>query len=109
MARRGQDLLSKLADRGEAAIGRMGEIPGAGRLVEVADTLRRRLDEMQRRLQRLDLLEQRLTTLEGRVDELAASKEASRRSASGRAAATQMRSAEKPPRPTQGPQDKLPE
>ncbi len=70
MARTGQDLLSRLADRGEEAIARMGEMPGAGRLLDVANNLRQRVDELQRRLQRMDVLDRRLTALEARVDEL---------------------------------------
>ena len=113
MAGRGQDLVNKLADRGEDAIARMGEIPGAGRLLEVADSLRRRLDELQRRLQRLDVVEQRVAALEARVEELTASKPPPQKTSAKTAAATtesaRKRVTEKPPRPTQGPKDKLPE
>ena len=109
MARRGQDLLNKLADRGEEAIGRVGELPGAGRAIDRVDSLRRRLDEMQRRLQRVDLIEQRVTALEARVEELSASKDTPKKTTSARADGTRRRSTEKPLRPTQGPQDKLPE
>ena len=67
-----KDLLTRLADRGEEAIQRLGEAPGADRLLGVAQSLRDRLDELQRRMRGLDELERRVAELERRVDELSA-------------------------------------
>jgi hypothetical protein len=72
-----KDLLTRLADRGEEAIQRLADAPGADRLLGVAQSLRDRMDEMQRRVRGLDELERRVAELERRVDELAAPSAAS--------------------------------
>ena len=80
-----RDLLTRLADAGEEAIQRLGETPGADRLLSVAQTMRERMDEMQRRVRGIDVLEQRIVELERRLDELGGttgSKAPARRSAS---------------------------
>ena len=77
-----KDLLTRLADRGEEAIQRLSDAPGADRLLGVAQSLRDRLDEMQRRVRGLDELERRVEALERRVDELSAPSAAPGRSRS---------------------------
>ena len=72
-----KDLLTRLADRGEEAIQRLSDAPGADRLLGVAQSLRDRMDEMQRRVRGLDELERRVAELERRVDELSAPSAAS--------------------------------
>ena len=67
-----RDLLSMLADRGEEAIQKLSDTPGADRLLGVAQTLRERIDEMQKRVRGLDALEARIAELERRLDELSA-------------------------------------
>jgi hypothetical protein len=67
---RGQDLFSRLADRGEDVIGRITEMPGAQRLLESANVLKERVDDLQRRVRGLDALERRVAALERKVDEL---------------------------------------
>ena len=67
-----KDLLTMLADRGEEAIQRLSDAPGADRLLGAAQALRDRLDEMQKRLRGLDALERRVAELEKRVEELSA-------------------------------------
>jgi hypothetical protein len=69
MARK--DMLTRLADAGEEAIGRLQEAPGADRLLGVANTMRERVDELQKKVRGIDELERRLDALEKRVDELA--------------------------------------
>ncbi len=80
-----KDLISKLADRGEEAIHRLGEAPGAHRLVEVANTMRDRVDELQKRMLGFDALERRIAKLEQRVDELTGKKKATARRRTGTA------------------------
>jgi hypothetical protein len=70
MAQGTQDLLSKLADRGEEVMGKIGDIPGAQRLVEQAGVLKERADELQKRLRGLEALERRVDALERKVHEL---------------------------------------
>lgn len=72
-----KDLLTRLADAGEAAIRTLGEAPGADRFMGAALAMRDRLDELQRRVRGLEGLEQRLAELERKVDRL------SKQSASG--------------------------
>jgi hypothetical protein len=59
---RGQDILNRLAERGEDVIGRIGDLnlPGGQKLMETANQLKERADELQRRLRGLDALEQRV-------------------------------------------------
>ena len=67
-----KDLLTMLADRGEEAIQRLAEAPGADRLLNAAQALRDRMDEMQKRLRGIDALEKRVAELEKRVEALSA-------------------------------------
>lgn len=67
---RGQDLLSKLADRGEDVIGRISDMPGAQRVLESANVLKERVDDMQKKMRGLDALERRVAALEKKVDQL---------------------------------------
>jgi len=67
-----KDLLTMLADRGEEAIQRLSDAPGADRLLGAAQALRDRMDEMQKRLRGIDALEKRVAELEKRVDALSA-------------------------------------
>jgi TolA-binding protein len=72
MARTSQkDLLSRLADAGEAAIKSLGDAPGADRVLNAMNAMRDRMDELQRRVRGLEGLEQRLADLEKKVDKLA--------------------------------------
>jgi hypothetical protein len=89
---RGQDIFSRLADRGEDVIGRIGDLnlPGGQKLLETANQLRERADELQRRLRGLDALERRVDALEKKVDEfpktgLSARKTTTRRTAASKA------------------------
>ena len=69
-AREPKDLLTMLADRGEEAIQRLSDAPGADRLLGAAQALRDRMDEMQKRIRGIDALEKRVAELEKRVDAL---------------------------------------
>jgi polyhydroxyalkanoate synthesis regulator phasin len=65
-----KDLLTRLSEAGEEAIGRLSEIPGGNRVVEATHALRERLDELQRRVRALDPLEKRVAELERRLQAL---------------------------------------
>jgi hypothetical protein len=67
-----KDLLTMLADRGEEAIQRLADAPGADRVLGAAQALRDRLDEMQKKMRGLDEIERRVSALEKRVDALSA-------------------------------------
>jgi uncharacterized protein involved in exopolysaccharide biosynthesis len=91
MARK--DLLTRLADAGEEAIGKLGDTPGADRLLGVANTMRDRMDELQKRVRGLDELERRVTELERRLEAAeGAKRSAARKSASSTAAKSPAKS-----------------
>ena len=73
MAESKQDLLSKLADRGEDVVGKLSEIPAAQRLLDAGMQMKDRVDELQKRVRGLDALERRVDALEKKVDELSRS------------------------------------
>jgi hypothetical protein len=70
---RRNDLLGKLADFSEEAIQRLGDAPGADRLVGALNATRERVDELQKRVRGLEGLEKRLADLERKVDKLSSS------------------------------------
>jgi polyhydroxyalkanoate synthesis regulator phasin len=74
---RGEELLGKLADRGEQAISGVADLPGADRILGLANEMRERVDELQRRIRGLDALEPRIAELERRVAELEGERAAS--------------------------------
>ena len=97
MAQGGQDLLSKLADRGEDVVGRITDMPGAQRLLEAAGTLKERVDELQKKVRGLDALERRVAALERKVDQL------SKASSGGRPRARTAAAKKTPPKRTTRP------
>ncbi len=70
---RTQDVFSRLADRGEEVIGKLGDMPGAHRLLESANGLKERADELQKKIRGLDALEGRVAALERKVEGLSKS------------------------------------
>jgi uncharacterized protein involved in exopolysaccharide biosynthesis len=74
-----KDLLTMLADRGEEAIQRLSDAPGADRLLGAAQALRDRMDEMQKRIRGIDALEKRVAELEKKVEALSKSATTRRR------------------------------
>ena len=82
-------ILNRLADAGEDAIQKVGEMPGVQRFLTTINTLPDRVDEMQKKLRGLEELERRLARLEKRVDDLAKPKRttASKPSSSSKPAA----------------------
>jgi hypothetical protein len=65
-----KDLMTRLADAGEDAIQRLGELPGGKTMVETANAFRERLDDLATRIRRIDPLEKRVAKLEQRLDAL---------------------------------------
>src|SRR5207237_10747955 len=86
-----KDLLTMLADRGEEAIQRLSDAPGADRLLGAAQALRDRVDEVQKRMRGLDAIERRVAELEKRVDALSAPSTRSRSTARKRTTASKPR------------------
>lgn len=66
------DLLTRLADVGEDALGKLAQGPTGDRVVGATRALRDRVDELQRRVRGLDELERRVAELERRLAEVEA-------------------------------------
>jgi uncharacterized small protein (DUF1192 family) len=72
------DVIGRLAGKGEQAIQRLGDLPGGSRALSVFNDLRARVDDLSKRVRGIDELEQRVAKLE---KELAALKRAKKPSA----------------------------
>ena len=71
MARpRQRNIVERLADAGEEAIQRIGNAPGADRVLGPLNTMRDRIDDLQKRVRGFEQLERRLGTVERRLDKL---------------------------------------
>jgi TolA-binding protein len=97
---RKQDLLSKLADRGEQVVGRITDLPGAKALIDQAAGMTKRMDDVQRRLRALDPLEKRVTALERRLDQLEGKGTKARSTGTKRTTGTKRASSAAKPRST---------
>jgi outer membrane murein-binding lipoprotein Lpp len=58
------DVIARLADKGEQAISRIGELPGGARALKAFNDLRLRVDELSKRVRGIDELEKRVAKLE---------------------------------------------
>jgi CHAD domain-containing protein len=65
-----RDFFTRLAEAGEDAIQRFGDVPGAKQLASTLNLLRERVEEMQKKMRGLDVLEQRMEKLEHRLTAL---------------------------------------
>jgi uncharacterized protein YoxC len=70
MANQKQDILSRLADKGEGALTRVAGSQTTARVVESVTGLRERMDDVQKKVRGLDELEKRVTELEQQLAEL---------------------------------------
>jgi outer membrane murein-binding lipoprotein Lpp len=82
-----RDLLSKLADAGEEAIGKLADAPGADRLAGVATSMRERVDDLQKKVRGIEALEARIAVLERRLDAMESKKPGARKPAARKPAA----------------------
>jgi hypothetical protein len=74
MAQKRKDLLGRLADAGEDALGKLGKAPGVDSALGFATSSRERLDELTKKVRGIDALERRVARLEKRLDEVTGSK-----------------------------------
>ena len=70
MADQKQDILSRLADKGEGALTRVAGSQTTARVVESVTGLRERMDDVQKKVRGLDELEKRVAKLEKQLAEL---------------------------------------
>jgi hypothetical protein len=68
-----QDVIGRLAGRGEDALQRLAELPGGSKALKAFNDLKQGVDELSRKVRGIDALERRVTKLE---KELAALKRA---------------------------------
>ena len=67
------DVIARLAGKGEQAVQRIADLPGGSRALQVFNDLRSRVDDLSKKVRGIDELEQRVAKLER---ELAALKRA---------------------------------
>jgi polyhydroxyalkanoate synthesis regulator phasin len=65
--RDGQDLLHKLQERGQEALGKLADAPGGAQIMDTVRTMRERMDDLQKRMLGVDALEKRVKELERRL------------------------------------------
>jgi uncharacterized membrane protein YccC len=75
---RQKNIVERLADAGEDALQRIGNAPGADRVMGTLGSLRDRVDELQKSVREIQRLEKRLTAIERRLDKLEGKGAASR-------------------------------
>ena len=73
-----EDVIARLAGKGEQAINRIAELPGGSRALQAFNDLKTRVDDLSKKVRGIDALEQRVAKLE---KELAALKRAQKPSA----------------------------
>jgi uncharacterized small protein (DUF1192 family) len=61
------DVIARLAGKGEEAIRRLADLPGGQRALEAFNDLKLRVDDLSRRVRGVDELEQRVAKLEKEV------------------------------------------
>ncbi len=82
------DVINRLAGKGEEAIQRLADLPGGARALKAFNDLKLRVDELSSRIRGIDALEQRVAKLEKEVATLRrAQKPASGQSPSRKAGA----------------------
>ena len=64
------DVIARLAGKGEEAIKRLADLPGGQRALEAFNDLKLRVDELSRRVRGVDELEKRVVKLEKEVASL---------------------------------------
>jgi hypothetical protein len=61
------DVIARLAGKGEEAIQRIADLPGGSRALGAFNDLKARVDELSKRIRGIDALEQRVAKLEKEV------------------------------------------
>jgi hypothetical protein len=65
-----EDVIARLAGRGEQTLSRLAELPGGARALGAMNDLRNRVDELGKKVRGIDELERRVTALESELVEL---------------------------------------
>jgi hypothetical protein len=64
------DVIARLAGRGEQTLSKLAELPGGARALGAMNDLRNRVDELGRKVRGIDELERRVAALESELAEL---------------------------------------
>jgi len=62
-----KDVIGRLADKGEEALQKLGDLPGGKSLLKAVGDIRTRLDDTTTKLRKLDPLEKRVSSIEKRL------------------------------------------
>jgi hypothetical protein len=62
-----KDVVTRLSDKGEETLQRLGELPGGKSMLKAMGDARDRLDELTKKLRSIDPLERRVASLEKRL------------------------------------------
>ena len=62
-----EDVIGRLAGRGEQALQRLAELPGGNRVLTAFNDLRARVDDLSKKMRGVDELEQRVARLEKEI------------------------------------------
>jgi chaperonin cofactor prefoldin len=65
-----KDVIGRLADKGEEALNKLGDLPGGKSLLKAVGDIRTRLDDTTTKLRKLDPLERRVSSIEKRLSAL---------------------------------------
>ena len=71
-----RDVIGKLADRGEATLARLAELPGGTKAMKAFNDLKLRVDDLGKKVRGIDELEKRIVKLEREVAALRRAKKA---------------------------------
>lgn len=83
-----QDVIGRLAGRGEDALQRLADLPGGNKAVKAFNDLRARVDELSKKVRGVDALEQRVAKLEKELAALKRTQKPSAQKAPNRKAGT---------------------
>jgi chaperonin cofactor prefoldin len=96
-----KDVITRLADKGEEALQKLGDLPGGKSLLKAVGDIRTRLDDTSAKLRKLDPLERRVSSIEKRLNALEGPKKSTTKRTAKRKTATRKPAAPKPATPAE--------
>jgi len=96
-----KDVITRLADKGEEALQKLGDLPGGKSLLKAVGDIRTRLDETSAKLRKLDPLERRVSSIEKRLNALEGPKKSTTKRTAKRKTAARKPAAPKPATPAE--------
>jgi len=96
-----KDVITRLADAGEEALQKLGDLPGGKSLLKAVGDIRTRLDDTSAKLRKLDPLERRVSSIEKRLSALEGPKKSTTKRTAKRKTAARKPAAPKPATPAE--------